>query len=328
MMDRAWRRVDLSLVNIDELRKKLESSDEIVRFADEPVLAEKVASLGLHREVGTVNDEFARFLFDADRGEVVRRESLKAEFVEWKSLFGVRIHSDDSARIEIRSRWFPETLHPTFGRNTDGTFREFFIFPRLVARIAALEGVDLVLVKTWAMNSIFGGFDPSKAYYQTNYWELENNDSLVFADLLRHHRLAFLGTHDLIAHIAGVRRSKWDSLRIQAESVYREISNYYSKAARPSIASLVLPYTIGVVLDDLAQPPTYGSSSHSMVLDALLGELRKMSVPPDSPTLLSSFPPAFSSIIEASRSSGLSREEANRFVREMVRQVQRASVLS
>lgn len=321
-----YRPITFPTEAIESFRRELSVLDEVTPFASAPELAERIASLGIAREVGTVNDELARFLFDADCGEPVLRESLHAELVEWNGRIGVHIWSSASPRLEARARWLPELTHPAFSTHPDGTLRGLFVFPALIAKIAALEGVELVLVKSWAMNSIFGGFDPAKAYYQTNFWELENNDSLAFADLVRHGRLAFLGTHDLIAHIAGVRRGDWVLLREQAATVHRAIRTYFESASRPTIASLILPYTIGVVLDDLAQPPTYGSVSHGFMLEALLEELARGRIPPNLPTVLTRFPPAFQAIIDASRTASLDAETARRLVTEMVNEIRTAMV--
>jgi hypothetical protein len=297
-------------MNLDELRWELEKSPEIAPFSTYPELAERIATVGIAREVGTVNDELARFVFDADRGTVVDPKSLRAEFTQWNGRFGVRITSSESTRLELRARWTEDLLQPGLGLNPDGTLHSLFIFPGLIAEVAALEGVELVIVKSWAMNSIFGGFDPAKAYYQTNFWELENNDSFLFADLVRHGRLALLGTHDLIAHVAGVRRENWKLLRTLANRVFGAIHAYFGESKTRTVASLVLPYTIGVVLDDLAQPPTYGSASHVLMLDALLEELARARIPPAMPTVLTRFPSGFEAIIETSRKSHLVEDPA------------------
>ncbi len=322
----ALRSISFPAETLRELRREMDEVEEVTPFSVCPRLAERVASIGIAREVGTINDELARFIFDVERGEAVDPSSLWSEFVEWNGNIGVKIQSRLSGRLEIRARGFLDVTHPNFSYNEDGSIHSLLVFPRLVAKIAALEGVELVLVKSWALNSIFGGFDPSKAYYQTNFWELENNDSLLFADLVRQGRLALLGTHDLIAHVAGVKRDAWKQLRVDAERVYQTIRRYSGRTSRPSLASLVLPYTIGVVLDDLAQPPTYGSKSHELVLDLLLSEVEKNALPPHLPTVLTKFPPQFEKIIDASRSSKISINELKTLISEMVKEIQRATL--
>lgn len=292
------------------LRRRFEKLEEVTPFEEDIDLAARIASYGMFREVGTVNDELARFIFDADSKRPVRLQSLKAELIQWNGLSGLRIYSTDTRRMELRTRGFYDVVHPLLSVNADGSLHSLFIFPQIVAKIAKSQGVDLVLVKSWGRNSIFGGFDPSQGYYQTNFWELQNNDALKFADLVRRGSLAFLGTHDLIAHIAAVDSGQWPSLKENAEKVYQAILAYFRSVKNPSVSALILPYTIGVVLDDLAQPPSYGSKSHIAVLGLLLAKLARNEIPANLPTLLTRFPDSFQKIIELSRESGVEEKPA------------------
>lgn len=322
--------LELSSEEMDRLRREFSKTDEITPYSRAPKLAGLAASLGVQREVGTVNDQFARFIFDADRGEVVRLDSLRAKLVEYEGLVGVSVQSAQSSRIDVRARGMRDLLHPKFSFNPDGTVRELVIFPELVARILAGRGVEAVMVRSWGMNSIFGGFDPSKGYYQTNFWELENNDSLLFSALVKEGRLALLGTHDFIAHAAGVRSEVWVELKPFADRVHRGISEYLRGVSRPSIAALILPYTLGVVLDDLAQPPSYGSKSHIAVLEELLREIERRPIPANFPTLLRKFPTQFQTIIDLSRTFGIERDPGRitATVRQMSREILSHSLLS
>lgn len=300
--------VHLSPDEIGLLRKRLRALPEVSLFQTDVKFSAKIASYGIFREVGGFNDELARFIFDADSKQPVRRESLQAKMIEWNNLFGVHIFSTESQALELRTPGFYDVVHPKLSINADGTFHSLYIFPEIIADIARAEGVDLVLVKSWGMNSIFGGFDPSKSYYQTNMWEIENNDVLKFADLARKGQLAFMGTHDLIAHIAGVDRNQWISLKATAEKAFEVLQSYFSQTKKPSVSSLILPYTIGVVLDDLAQPPSYGSASHRAVLDELLEQLEQRTIPPELKTMLARFPASFQKIINLSRTGGIEHQ--------------------
>lgn len=297
-----------SIREIEALRKKFNTLSEVTSFSSDIKFASQVASYGMLREVGTVNDELARFIFDANSGNVVRLSSLKAEMVKWKEQFGLRIWSTDTQKLELRTPGFYNVVHPTFSKNDEGELHSLFIFPEIINEISRTSGVELVLVKSWGNNSIFGGFDPAKSYYQTNFWELQNNDALKFSDLVRQGKLAFMGTHDLIAHIAGINCFHWPLLKKKADEVYDAISTYFNSAARPSIASLILPYTIGVVLDDLAQPPSYSSKNHLAVLDKLLLSINRNEIPAGAATMLTEFPDSFQNIITLSRTEGIEND--------------------
>ncbi|MGZ3770011.1 MAG: hypothetical protein ACXVCP_10120, partial [Bdellovibrio sp.] len=244
-----------------------------------------------------------------------------------KNLFGVRITSSHSCSLELRSNGFYDVVHPTLARNTDGTFKALYIFPEIINKIAKAQNVELVIVKRWGFNSIFGGFDPSKEFYQTNFWEIENNDSLQFADLIRQRKIAFLGTHDLIAHVAGIDQKHWPLLQEISNKVYNVIKNYFSSVRKPSIASLILPYTIGVILDDLAQPPSYSSPGHIAVLNELVDRLSKNQISADLRTILSDFPIHFQKVIQLSRTKDIESDHFKivKNVDSLIREIQRST---
>ncbi len=324
------RTIRFSSEEVALLRRRFEKLPEVTSFRADVELASKIASYGISREIGTVNDELARFIFDVETAKPVRLESLRAELIDWKGLFGLRVFSVDSSRLELRSKGFYELVHPRLSTNEDGTLHSLYIFPAIVSEIAQGEGVELVLVKSWGANSIFGGFDPSKGYYQTNFWEIENNDALKFANLIRQGKIAFMGTHDLIAHIAGLERNHWPLLRKTAERVYEAIKIYFESTTRPSVSALILPYTLGVVLDDLAQPPSYSSKNHISVLDELLGKISKNEIPTNLPTLLTRFPASFQTIINLSRTAGIENRptEVKAAIEDLVREILGASLVN
>ncbi len=159
---------ELSPEDLRVLRCRLARSPEIVSLRDEPELAALVASLGICREVGTLNDEMARFVFDGESGELVAPDSLKAELVKYGSTVGVRIWAEGHATLELRFRGLQALLHPRFSFDDEGRLRQCVFFPVSIARILELDEAELVLVRPWGLNTIFGGFDPAKHYYQTN----------------------------------------------------------------------------------------------------------------------------------------------------------------
>lgn len=298
----------LSITEIENLRIKFNTFSEVYSFSSDIKFASEIACYGMYREIGTVNDELARFIFNENSGKPVRLTSLKAELVVWDNLFGIRIWSTDTQNLELRTPGFYDVVHPQLSRNEKNELHSLYIFPEIINKIANASGVELVLVKSWGLNSIFGGFDPSKEYYQTNFWELENNDVLQFSELIRNSQIAFMGTHDLIAHIAGIDGSHWSLLKNKADETFITISKYFNSVKKPSIAALILPYTIGVVLDDLAQPPSYSSKSHIAMLDKLLDCLKLNRFPAGISNFLTEFPENFQEIINLSRTAGIEND--------------------
>ena len=94
------------------LRRELEHLPEVIPFSKAPELAARVASLGMHREVGTLNDELARFLFDADTGELVQRSAIRSEMVQYHAAVGLRIWVEGHPRLDLRFRGLRPLLHP------------------------------------------------------------------------------------------------------------------------------------------------------------------------------------------------------------------------
>ena len=126
--------IRFSLEDIALLRRRFEKLNEVTSFESEMELASKIASYGIFREIGTANDELARFIFNVETAKPVRLESLNAELLEWNGLFGLRVFSTDSRRLELRTKGFYEVVHPHLSANEDGTLHSLFIFPQIISK--------------------------------------------------------------------------------------------------------------------------------------------------------------------------------------------------
>jgi hypothetical protein len=82
---------DLTSESFALLRSEFSELEPITSFAKNPKFAALVASLGLCHEIGTVNDELAPLLFDANTGVAVPLTSMKAKLVKLGDLTGVGI---------------------------------------------------------------------------------------------------------------------------------------------------------------------------------------------------------------------------------------------
>lgn len=318
---RSYKTVPLTSQRFDSLRRCALAGPEKISFLQGPRELLWIASLGIAREVGTVNDELSQFTYDAGNGERVSREKMRAEVIELQGHYGVRIWVQGCESIEVRVKGFPKLLHPEFSFDADGRINQLVFFPESIARVLALEGIELVFIREWAMNTIFGGFHPAEGFYQTNLWELVNNDSQRFARLVQERQLPLLGTHDLVAHIAGVQGSDWPALVEEARELRETLEAYFEGVENPHIASRILPYAAGVVLDDLAQPPNYGKPARRAVLKALLDGIRRSEIRPSQQKLLLRFPQAYEKIIHLSRSED--REEVKKTAESLVLQLER-----
>jgi len=85
----------------------------------------------------------------------------------------------------------------------------------IIVKILQLNGVDIVSVRPWGVNTIFGGFDVNKPYYEGNMWEFINVDAVRYSRLLENRQVAFWVTHDLVSHVAGVTSEAWTVMQNQ-----------------------------------------------------------------------------------------------------------------
>ena len=276
---------------LEALRGWFHSLEEITPFSADPKRAARVAAYGISREIGGPNDEIARFLFDRKTGSPIDRARVRAELVDWKGYSGVRLI--DSAGWDVRVRGFADFRHPKM--------KDIVIFPELVARVLEKRGIEPVLVRRWGLNSIFGGFDPSKNYYQANMWELAQNDGLLYAKIVARGGLALLGTHDLVGHVAGSTREAWSELTVLAGRVHDDLSEMFDGGETGNVPTLLLSYMIGTIFDDLAQPANHASPAHLTALAIFLKATREYRGHSHEASSLNVFPRSFDDVIQAAR---------------------------
>jgi hypothetical protein len=301
----------------ERLRGFISAQGEVFKFSTDPKTASLIAALGIHQEVGTLNDDLARFVFEKDGITLVPRTALKSELVKLGSRFGVRIWAMGRTEIVVRLPGFKALLHPEHSFNADGSTREIVIFPETIAQIIALENVEAVLVKAWVLNTVFGGLGAGAQYYEVKLWDIENNDTLLFSRITEKRLVPFLSTHDLAVHISGLKGKEWDEIEKDAARVRKSLEIYFLGVKKPSVGALILPYLTGVVLDDLAQALVYRSPGHLAVLNELLRVLDARELAPGLGGRLVTFPEKFNAIVELARSSDV--DQIERVVQDKVR---------
>lgn len=299
------RRFELSPEEKEWHRAQLLQKETSFSFIEEPRVAALVSSLGIQREVLTVSNELVGHVFDAETGREVQWHEMRSELVASGESIGVRIWVPGSSVLTIVNEGLAAFVNPRFSLDAKNNLGQLVFFPESVDQILRLEGGELVIVPEWGLNTIFGGFDPGVHFYQTNLWEIDNNDTLRFARLLGRRQIPLLGTHDLTAHSAGVRRAEMDRLAALGDRIADLLGSYFSsaKGAKVNRASLIIPYLIGVLLDDLAQPVHYGSKKRLFVIDALLEVIRSNPINLTEPRRILRAPRAFRRLIEFTRSS-------------------------
>jgi hypothetical protein len=311
------------------LRRKLLKTREVVPFSTDPKFFSLLAALGIHQEVGTIHDEFSTFLFDGKSGKKIPRESLRSEMITYQGYTGVRIWAEGFDSLDPRVQGMRTLLHPEFSYNALGEIYQCVFFPEIITQIAALNGAELVSVRPWGINTVFGGFDPTKSYYEGNMWEFINLDALRYSRLLENKQIVFWGTHDLVSHIAGIRKDAWPELVARGRAATAVFEDYFKDHTRPVPFSLVLPYALGMLLDDLAQPMNYESESRRYVVELLMKAIQNRKVKPDSNRYLLKYPPSVETLIALARADNvkITFEKAADILKELISELYSYSVV-
>ena len=162
-----------------------------------------------------------------------------------------------------------------------------------------LKGIDLVIVKPWVMSSLLATVKPVN-YVTANLWEVENNSTRHQVEFMNKGQLPFSGIHDLVDHIAGS-----NSKGITAAPCLKSLLSIYQKKINSSRRNfdLMVSYLIGALLDDLAQPPLYGSAKHTYLINKSVLSLQKFGHRRCSKIPLS-FPESLNKLMHHLRSQG------------------------
>jgi len=313
----------------EELRQEFIRTPEVVPLSSNHKFFSLLVALGIQQEIGTIHDEFSVFLFDGKTGQKIPRERLRSELIEYRGYTGVRIWAEGFDDLDLRVRGLRTLLHPEFSFAEDGRIFQCVFFPEIITKIAALEGVELVSVRPWGINTVFGGFDPKKSYYQGSMWEFINLDAIRYSRLLEQKRIVFWGTHDLVSHVAGVKRSAWPELTARGKAARLLFEDYFAGLSQPAAIALVLPYALGMLLDDLAQPMNYESQSRRYVVDLLMETIRTRRIEGHSNAYLLKYPPSVEKLIFLARSDDLAKAhaEAKGLLHDLVAELHSFSIL-
>lgn len=295
--------------SLETLRSALSGASEVISFRENPKLASEISAIALQREVGTQNDELSWHLYDARTGLPIESSRPRADLIRVSGVIGVRIEVPGVEELEIRKTGILPLLHPSLSFGENGALKQLVIFPESVARILALQGVEAVVVRSWAINTLFGGYDPSANFYEVNEWELKNNDALFFARLVERRRQAFQGSHDLASHIAGTQRENWNFLSQLAGRVANVIETSLHHSSPEGLGARVIPYLLGVLLDDLAQPTHAAEPGRIRMIQEGLKIMSTTHLARLSHGTLIQFPLLFSEVLKLGRSESVAKIE-------------------
>lgn len=298
-----WQRFEVSEAMKATLAAQVEKKKEIFSFASDPLLASLVSCLGLRHELGKSHLDRASIFLGVDLKEEIGNP-WRTEVIAHQGMLGLRAWIPGREELLPRHDDLGHILHP-FSLSSDGRLRQLVIFPALVAERYAKRGIELVVVKEWALTA-FLRKENQLDYQRTNKYEIEGRIALTQMELMEKRRLAFTGTHDLGDHLlgadpAGLAKSD-EAIRALRATFEKDFST-----ANPSKRSLVLGYLAAVMLDDLAQPQWYGSAEHQYILTGITVLLKRALSAPDLPELF--LPSSFHEIVAGVRGRSQTRAE-------------------
>lgn len=277
------------------------SLDCVTPFLQFPRESSFAMSHTIALEVGGPNDNLAKHIFDSTTGKTLARDSLRVELIESEKVFGVRIFSTSSSLIEIR--------HRGLMRLCKVSPSDIIIFPTEIATNLSAEGIEPVLIKEWLIGAIFADFNPHVSDYRSQMSELKNNDAFLYSKLVSEKKMVFQSLHDVIEHATGASGTGWNQAQITAKKVYFSLVQYFGSQGRGSIPSHILPFVIGVLVDDLTQSPFYGAAGRVAVIEELLEQLQRLRIKAHSPHILTEFPTSIESVLIMARKPKIEMEK-------------------
>jgi hypothetical protein len=304
---------------VSEAKQWILSESATIPFFSDFLKSTLIMSHALNLEIGGLNDNLARHFIFTETAEKIGTLDLSSELMFDGNQFAVKFRHRSNLLISLKAEGLKKFCRPF----EDG----FLIPPGAIAKAISEQGVEPVFVKDWLVNSIFSDFDPRVSDYREKMWELVNNDSLTYAKLVAKKQMVFQSLHDIVEHSIGISSAGWSSASIIAKKIETELDQYFHGKGKGSISSHIVPFVIGVLLDDLTQSPSYACADRTLVIEELLRSLKTMGLSPFEPKILKKFPPAIELVLKTARTSGISAkpEIIQLYVNQLTAEVYRLS---
>ncbi|MES2768508.1 MAG: hypothetical protein V4596_05115 [Bdellovibrionota bacterium] len=230
----------------------------------------------------------------------------KSKLISFKDEIGLCLWSSEIDEFKPDHIDLKYILHP-LSLDENHKLSRLIIFPNLIAQHYRKLGINLVIVKKWALSSFLAEAKNTTNYLLTNELEMTNGTPLIQAQLMATNQLAFQGTHDLADHLLGANRFGLE----RNQSFYALIHDKMEKAllqehSRPNIMR-VLAYLMGVILDDMAQPIWYNSEKHYQTLKKALNNFENLEKFSSDKADLS-LPPSFHALVSVLRDNKFNAE--------------------
>jgi len=274
-----WKKFEMSEGMLTALEQKTRRKGEIFSFRSDPLLASLISCLGLQFELGKPDQDRLSFMLGVKLCQE-KPNPWQSEIVSLGDQIGLRAWIPGLKELQPLHEDFRLILHP-LSLSQEGVLDQLLIFPGQVADAFAGRGLELVVVRDWAL-SAFLSRNLNLNYQRTNKQEIEENITLTQVRLMKGRQLALTGTHDIADHLLGARTSGIESAYPLLERLHAVFEKAFP-ANRAKKSSLVISYFLAVLLDDLVQPQWYASPAHlhlgEKALSLMLATLEKKDLP-------------------------------------------------
>lgn len=281
--------IELTNKDVYDLKVWLGQQEDVISFFHNLQKSTLIVSYTIQQEIGGINDNLARHLYEADTEKKIERMDLKSVLCEYDDMIGVKVTNKKSIDMRIALPGFAE-----FTRFISGGF---VILPELAADYLNRKNIEPVIVKRWLMQTTFSSFNLKTDFYQDQMWVLEENHALIYSELAAKSKIILQGIHDLADHAANATLSGWKKAIPIAKEVYSQLTNYFYPYQQGNIPSHLISFVIGAILDELVQVSYYGSIGRIVAIQALLAKLNKAEINPHAVLALNDFPVSVDHVI-------------------------------
>lgn len=204
--------------------------------------------------------------------------------------------SGSIVRLACSKKIFLEIKHPELKEIITCNDHEILISPMKIADFIHSKGITPVFVKSWAIQIFFSSFDLQKDILTEQLWSFKNNDVILYSQLVADHKIIFQGTHDIVGHITGLNREGFSFAAEVGRNIFKKLHMHFGKYKKGNLPSHLIPFLIGLLLDDLAQKPYYFSTIRAQAIEELLKCIDDFKIDPYAPLILRKFPEQLSKI--------------------------------
>lgn len=289
-----FKPIELKDANIHALNRWLDSQENVFPFSNNHNSSLLVCYI-LSQEIGGPNDDLPRFIYDVDQQQKIDRKNLNTQvgMFEDNTSPCVRITCLGSSRLSI-------TI-PDLQKVVTCNDHELIISPSAIAAYVRLQGLEPVFVKAWVQQTAFSTFNLKTDRLNGQLWVLRNNDSFLYSQLVSKRQVVFQSMHDIVGHIAGIKNDGFVFASEVASLIFNKLKIYFEKKDRGNLPSHLIPFLIGLLLDELTQKPFYFSTTRTLAIKELLNSFDEYYINPQEHLILKGFPKQITEILEMVR---------------------------